>query len=525
MTDLSYTWDQPLVAAQSASTGIPWVEPAPRSIWQPTLLGAPVLCAVGGYLLRAPMLTDLAFVLLTLFCAIFLVGDLSQFSERFGLGGIVLFGGVLIWFSYDYFYHWFLGWLPTWNRPLPADVVAKSAACHMIYILFMTIGLRIRAGRWLPKLMTRLPEPSDPSKYFWIVLMTQVIGLSPYFIFTREPFYMAFYHQFTSGRGSLGPAWAVGRTGNLNYSWGAYVAQMLQVGNGGAVVASFCMVFLRQRLFRNIVCGCIFLLWLAMGFGTGTRSEMVVLLLPLICFIFIRYHVQAQGFLKRYSVRAYVVVLFFLAVAVGLVQTQIRFRTAGFHDVTLSKVSFFELEGNSMFSEGLMGFSFIPEHHDYFYNQIPGEMVVLPIPNFLFWAAVAPMPRALWTTKPIDPTWEWYNAVFTGRSTAGGGGIEGTTISQGIVGYWFFRFGIFGVVEGGLFMGWLLGCAERALLNNRGRPMAVLVALGVLSWLFRAFRDIGLQDLTQVFVALGGIVLCGLIFRPFERHRAAYSEG
>jgi membrane protein YdbS with pleckstrin-like domain len=519
MTDLTYTWDQPLIAPQAAPRGIPWFEPAPRSIWQPILLIVPVLFAVSGYFFQSPMLTDVSFVFLALFCTLFLIADLSRFSERYGLGGIVLFGGVLVWFCYDYFYHWFLDWFPSWSGELPAEVIAKSAVCHMMYILCMTIGLRIHAGRWFPRLMTRLPEPANVSTYFWIVLLTQVIGLSPYFIFTHEHFYMAIYHQITAGRSGLGTEWTVGRTGNVNYSWGAYVAQMLQIGDGGAVLASFCIIFLRQGPFRNTICGCVWLLWLALGFGTGTRGEMVILLLPLVCFIFIRYHVHAQELLKRYSARAYVAGLIVLILAVGIVQIQGRFRNMGYRNINLSRVSFFNLQGNSMFSEGLMGFAAVPQHHDYFYNRYPGEMMLLPIPNLLFWAAVAPVPRALWTSKPIDHSWEWYNAIYTGQ-TATNTATAGTTISQGIVGYWFFRFGIFGVIEGGLFMGWLLGCAERALLNNRGRPMAVLASLGLLSWLFRAFRDIGLQDLTQVLVALGGIVLCVLIFLPFGRRPA-----
>src|SRR5208282_1100028 len=105
---------------------------------------------------------------------------------------------------------------------------------------------------------------------------------------------------------------------------------------------------------------------------------------------------------------------------------------------------------NAMFSEGLLGFMYIPDQQNYFYNDFPGEMVIAPIPHFILWAAIAPMPRAIWTSKPIDPSWKWYNAISTGRSTLGGGAAEGTTISEGIVGYWYFRFGLPGVIEGGI---------------------------------------------------------------------------
>lgn len=517
MSQLTYAWEQAPIEDAPAVSAPDWYDPPPRSIWQTVALCIPLILAAGGAAFSAPILVDIAFLCLTALALGFLIGDLSCFSERFGLGGIVLFGGVFIWFCVDYLRTWFLGWLPHWDLPITPHTVAVAAMYHMLYIVCLTIGLRFRIGSWVPRMLRRLPEPPKPSSYFWIVIATQVIGLFPYVVFTREPFFLAIYHQITAGRnGMIATQWTVGRTGNVNYNWGAYVSQFLEIGTGGGVLASFCLIFLRQNIFKNIICAAIWLLWLALGFGTGTRGEIVRQCLPLVAFVFIRYHVQAQEFLHKYSVRAYVLVGALLFASIVIIQIQARYRTVGFENVKFSDISLTKLEGNEMFSTSLPGFSLIPEEHDFFYNRIPGETIILPIPNFLFWAAVAPTPRALWTGKPIDPSWKWYNAVFTGRSTLGGGQEEGTTISEGIVGYWYFRFGLPGVIEGGLFLGWLLGCAERLLLNNRGRPMAVLVSLAIFSWLFRAFRDIGLPDLVEACVALLGIQICIWCMLPFR---------
>jgi hypothetical protein len=526
MSQLSYAWEQAPVEDSVAPPAIPWVEPIQRSILQPILLVAPLLLAVGGYAFASPQLADLSFLLLAALCIIFLFGDLRRFSERYGLGGIVLYGGILTWFCDDYFRNWFLGWFPSWHLPFTRQVVAKAVACHMLYIFCMSIGIRSRFGRWLPKFFTSLPEPRKPSDYFWIVILTQIIGLSPYFIFTHEPFYMALYHGVVSARGSAAGnvAWTVGRTGNLNYNWGGYVAQMLEVGTGGGVLAAFCIVFLRQGVWKNVVCALAWATWLAFGFGSGTRGEIVALVLPLVCFVFIRYHVQAQEFLRRFSIRAYVIVLILLMFSWVLMAIQTRYRNIGFNDVKLSELSLSKVEGNQAFSFGLIGFSYIPERHNYFYNNFPGEMIVMPIPNFLFWLAVAPMPRALWTTKPIDPFWMWYNAVFTGRSTLGGGTTEGTTIACGSVGDWFFRFGIAGLIEGGLFVGWLIGCAERAMFNNRGRTMAVLLPLAILDWIYRCFRSFGMSGAATILVIMLGIELCIFVLRPFTKPAPSYLE-
>jgi hypothetical protein len=425
-----------------------------------------------------------------------------------------LFGGVLIWFCYDYLETWLFAWMPHWRKPIAPDIVAKAAMFHMLYITCMVIGIRSRWGARVGRLFWKLPEPSRPANYFYVVVVAEIIGLAPYIIFTREPFYLSIWHGIFGGRTGLGTEWTVGRTGNVNYNYGAYVAQMLEIGTGGAILASFCAVFLNQGKVRNIFCFFFWLLQLGLGFGSGTRGEMVEIVLPVICFIFIRYHVIAQEMMKRYSLKAYAVVIGVLLVTVLLIQVQITYRNVGFGNVSLSEVSF-RIEGNEMFSSSLMGFYYIPDRHDYFYNSFPGEQVILPIPNFILWAAIAPMPRALWTSKPIDPFWSWYNAVFTGRSTVAGGTTEGTTISEGIVGYWFFRNGIPGVIEGGLFMGWLMGLLERTLYNNNGRPFVFLSVMLLLTWLFRTYRGADLQDLAEVMVVIAGFSIFIVMLRPF----------
>jgi hypothetical protein len=514
MSQLAYAWEQAPELESPPIDAPHWTEPPKRSILQPISMLVPVILAAGGYFLAAPVLVDFAFLTLTILFSIFLFGDLRRFSDRFGMGGIVLFAGVLIWFCYDYFCTWFMVWAPHWHGVMPAKVIASAGFAHMIYILCMVIGIRIRFGRLFSQLLTKFPEPPSPSNYFWVVIVSQIIGLMPYFVFTAEPFYMAIYHSIALGR-SGSAAWTVGRTGNVNYSYGAYVAQILDVGGGGAILAMFCVIFLRINIFKKLLCIMIWLLWVATGFGTGTRGEIVKMVMPVVAFVFIRYHVQAQEYLHKFSVRAYAFVAIILFLAVIIIQVQIRYRNQGFENLSLNDVSLTKIEGNAMFSSSLIGFALIPEVHDFFYNNYPGQTVVMPIPNFIVWAAIAPMPRAFWTTKPIDPSWKWYNAVSTGRSTLGGGTVEGTTISEGIVGYWYFRFGLPGVIEGGLFMGWLMGIIERALYNNNGRPFAFFAALALLTWMFRTYRDADLQDLADAMVVLGGLMICLFIARPF----------
>src|SRR5690348_14148633 len=69
----------------------------PRFI--PALYVAPALLAGLSWMMGGkPFMTDLAFLLLACLCGFFAVMELINFPRRFGVGGLVLFGGSLFWF-------------------------------------------------------------------------------------------------------------------------------------------------------------------------------------------------------------------------------------------------------------------------------------------------------------------------------------------------------------------------------------------------------------------------------------------
>src|SRR4051812_35987496 len=78
---------------------------APRYIARTRWLFAPFLiplglCGVSYMAGGQPLMTDVGFMLLALLCAIYFVRELLVFPYRFGVGGLLLFGGTLLWFCY-----------------------------------------------------------------------------------------------------------------------------------------------------------------------------------------------------------------------------------------------------------------------------------------------------------------------------------------------------------------------------------------------------------------------------------------
>jgi hypothetical protein len=118
------------------------------------------------------------------------------------------------------------------------------------------------------------------------------------------------------------------------------------------------------------------------------------------------------------------------------------------------------------------------------------------MPETLLYFLLHPIPRALWNNKPSDPAMIWYNQVVAGTN-----GLEGTTISQGLAGHWYLRYGLMGVIEGGMLVGWLMRMAERTLQRAQGRPTTILFSLCLSVWLFRTYRNFYFLELWPMLIA------------------------
>ena len=481
-------------------------EPLPRSKWLALPLLIPMALSAISYAAGGvPFLTDLSFILLAVICVACIVRELIVFRNRFGVGGLILFGGVLIWFCHDYFNNWF--GIDFNGAIAPAWVVAKGAFFHMVFIFFMVQGLAIKKGRWLQKVMHLVPEPRSRSLYFALVLITLFIGMIPFVFFTaEESVFEAIWKSVWGGRSGEGARFTAGRTGNLNYSWGGYLAQLADVGMMGAVLAAFHATIVAKQIWQKIICWAIWLVWLGVAFGTGTRGFTIFLTLPVIMLVFLKYSHAAAAVMRTISVRAY---LMTAAVAFGvlvLVQVQGAFRNLGFTADQFDEVDVADLKGNEMFTTSLLGMQVFPDQKPFFFNRFPGEGLVRAPLEEAYWLIIGPIPRALWTSKPISQVNVWYSNTATGETR----GAEGTTISNGAVGHPYIRYGPMGVILFGIFYGWMMSMTERALIKAMNRPMALLFTLAFATFVFRCFRDLWWHNLYPIIIA--GVVVSGLVW-------------
>src|SRR5688500_10020124 len=170
--------------AHAVDDGLPYV---PRSRLLPLPFLFPLACSGVSFLAGGvQLLTDLTFISLILICAVCFFRELQMFSVRFGIGGLIAFGGTLLWFCYAYVQHW-LGVDPR-AFGLEQWVLAKAAFYHALFVFLMVVGLQLPGGRRTQRLLHAVPEPSSTNVYFLLVLITFVIGMLPYLLFSAEPF-------------------------------------------------------------------------------------------------------------------------------------------------------------------------------------------------------------------------------------------------------------------------------------------------------------------------------------------------
>lgn len=482
-----------------------------RSRWMPAAFAVPpVICGFSWIVEGEQALTDMGMVTLTVLCIYFFLLEVIHFPRRFGVGGMLVFGGTLVWFCHDYLSNWY-GMNPMLEGFTHATL-AKAGFFYSLWVMLMTIGLLIPVPRWATKPLSIVPETGSDGFYFAIIVACFLLGLFPYAFLAVKPFHIAVWEQMTGGR-NAGTEWIIGRSGNANYNWGAYFTLFFDIALGGVQIAAFYAFFFRASYWRKAVCVLIWLFWLAMNIGSGTRGLVVAMVVPVMAMTFLKY--QSRAAMMRVVVkRAYIYTAIIAVMLLVIVQIQIKYRNTGFTDFSVNNATADKVVGNLMFSEGLLAMQLVPSQHDFFSDLFPGAKFILPIPDLVYRFLITPIPRALWHNKPIasDRSFAWYNLMVTGGT---GDGIEGTTCSASVMGQFYMNYGFWGVFQGGLLMGWIMRLVEKALQEAQGRPMTIILTLGAMAWLFRCYRTLNFNNIIGLIIFAVLMAVVSAAYRQF----------
>lgn len=476
-----------------------------------------LLLGLAAMLTPSQQLRDAAFICILLHAAYLVLSEFYCFRDRWGFGGLMIGGGILVWFCHDYFsYHssW-SGWATEAAvanvQSTPEWVLCRATFAHALGVWAMTAGLLLPTWNRLINLLTRIPEPRSESVYWIVIIGCFCAGMLPYMLFTAEGPLQAIQNEIFGGR-SGGASWTAGRTGDVNFAWSGYLGELIKLGQVGAILAVGFAIFVHRSQAGRLVCFSIFTLWMLLGFGTGTRGNVVFLGVPLLAFMFLRAYQRLAittfytKLVPRVSFRAYIGAGLTAFLLLALVQAQGFFRTQGFSNIVqvAQETKLTQLRGNHMFSTTLTGFELIPFEAYYFNTYYPGGGFFNPIPQFIFGKAIHPIPRALWRNKPTgaDALWYFYNDRVAGSAAS--------TISHGLVGGAYFRYGFIGILQMCLLFGAMARHFESlgriALAKNH--LMLLLLSLGMMGWLFRGFRGLSTSNLWQLLV---GFIACAIL--------------
>lgn len=450
-----------------------------------------------------PDLTDAAMVVLTIACVLVVLHELLAFPSRLGIGTLTLFSGCFVWFSYDYIAHWLGVESGNYGRfVFPPTTLAKGVFFCCLFMFSATLGLLLPGGRSVVRVIASVPDPNRDGFWVMIILFTFLLGLFPYLFLTTDPWYLAIYKSMFGGRAS-GVTFLVGRSGRLNTNWGGYITWFVDTAYvGGVLAGAYAILFGKNGMFRVFAMG-IWVFWLMMAFGTGTRSVIIFVGFPVFALVFVKYSLLARTRFKKLSVKAYIYTGIIMFVFLFLIQIAGILRTIGYLKAHVSEYgNIAEIRGNEMFSSTLLIFHVIPDQFPRPDPPFPGYRIVMPIPNLIKRFVIHPIPRVIWPGKPIGSSefGLWLNAALTGGAaiTEGGGG----TVCMAIHGGPYAGAGASGVIQFGLVFGWLLGVVERAFRGTLHRPFAMLFCLSLATYFFRCFRDFAPANFYQTVLPI-----------------------
>lgn len=127
------------------------------------------------------------------------------------------------------------------------------------------------------------------------------------------------------------------------------------------------------------------------------------------------------------------------------------------------------------------------EQNDFISSNKLITSVLMPMPDTFLLFVTNPIPRILWEDKPVDKSFGAYNYLRLGST-----GFEtGSNITPTIPGRYYMKYGLLGVIEAGLLIGFLWGWANLYIRNYSTAPtLLFLIPIFSSALLFAATRDL-----------------------------------
>jgi hypothetical protein len=232
---------------------------------------------------------------------------------------------------------------------------------------------------------------------------------------------------------------------------------------GGSILLAEGLLFRTPRRMLCIASGALVALVATLG---GTRHIVLFIALPLMAISLAQLGGQIQP--NRILRWCAGLVVFFL-----IIQVQAAVRSRGWDRVSeLEFKDLFPAKQNGQFDCLLLAEELVPKYHAYFLDPVEPYFVIMWIP------------RTVWPDKPAIPSWKYYNDMYTNRDRV-------WNVTQSVIGQYHMSWGAPGVIFIGLWLGFLMYCADFLFGSLRIESQkAVAVFIGIFyAFLMSSFRN------------------------------------
>ena len=146
-------------------------------------------------------------------------------------------------------------------------------------------------------------------------------------------------------------------------------------------------------------------------------------------------------------------------------------------------------------TSGLFGFNinrevaFVAKNFDernFVQGGTVAEKILLPVPSYIFLVVTNPVPRMIWPSKPIEPSFAVVNLMRTGYD----GLATGSNVTLSIPGRAFANFGMSGVIQAGFALGLLASVFCRQLRQSDPTKLGHTAAVFSLVLIAANFREL-----------------------------------
>lgn len=358
-----------------------------------------------------------------------------------------------------------LGFPFVWGTETPDDYIGNKVGLIVsIYIIFFYVGRTFALNFIRP----RDDFIKHNNKFNPIFLSIFIfLSLIPFFLFGTGNFIDNFFLNI-AGRSSGYVAFATAGLGTQS----PVISLFAQT-----IVISVILLFIYSRnktnLFKLFVIFLSLVLF-ALYVSLGGRSGPVTAILTLGILWYLKRTKPLTGF-----------VIPFLAVITSIILIfQINFRSSGNLDDGFSR-------SIAVGSELNRELAFIASHYgekeEFIVSNDIISSTILPIYDTIILLITNPIPRILWKEKPIDESYAPYNYLRVGSS----GFEQDTNITPTVPGRFYMKYGLIGVMEAGILVGFLWSWTNIYIRKYKKEPILLLtIPVFCSCLLFAATREL-----------------------------------